>query len=115
MSHMTMNPAMQECIKVCEDCHRTCLEMAMMHCLQMGGKHVEPEHFRLMINCAEICQTSANFMASGSKFHQRTCAVCADVCEACAKSCEEVGDMDACVSACRRCAASCKDMATAAH
>jgi hypothetical protein len=103
--------AMRECIEHCMECHRTCLQMAMNHCLKVGGKHVEPDHFRLMINCAEICQTSANFMLSGSKHHALTCGVCAQVCRTCAKDCERVGNMDDCVTTCRRCAESCEKMA----
>ena len=108
-----MNQDMQQCIEICERCHQTCLQTAMNHCLEAGSKHVEPKHFRLMLNCAEICQTSANFMGSGSPVHKRVCEVCAEVCEACAKSCEQVGDMDECVQACRRCAESCRRMAGA--
>ena len=106
-----MNQQMQQCIQECLSCHSTCLQEAMNHCLEMGGKHIEPNHFRLMINCAEICQTSANFMLSGSDLHKLTCGVCAQVCEACAQSCEQVGEMDECVQACRRCAQSCQQMA----
>ncbi|TBN47189.1 four-helix bundle copper-binding protein [Pseudomonas sp. BGI-2] len=83
----------------------------MTHCLEAGGKHLEAEHFRLMINCAEICQTSANFLLSGSIFHHHVCGVCAEICEACAKSCEQVGGMEDCVRACRECAESCRKMA----
>lgn len=114
MRHETATKeGIQSCITVCESCHRTCLQMAMNHCLEIGGKHVEPDHFRLMLNCAEICQTAANFMLSGSAIHQQICAACAEVCEACAKSCERVGDMDECVQICRRCAESCRRMAGA--
>jgi hypothetical protein len=112
MSQQTaMKQDMQRCIEACVECHETCLQMAMNHCLEKGGKHVEPDHFRLMLNCAEICQTSANFMISNSRLHRRVCGVCAEVCDACAKSCEEVGDMDECVQTCRRCADSCRRMA----
>ena len=83
----------------------------MNHCLEHGGKHVEPRHFRLMMNCAEICRTAADFMLSGSELHDKVCAVCADVCEACAQSCESIGGMDECVQACRLCAQSCREMA----
>jgi hypothetical protein len=41
----------------------------------MGGKHVEAQQFRLMVTGTEICPMSANFMASGSRFQQRVCAV----------------------------------------
>src|SRR5947208_9406441 len=102
---------MSECIEHCTLCHKTCLEMAMNRCLETGGKHVEPEHFRLMMNCAEICQTSANFMLSGSDLHNLTCGVCAEVCRRCAEDCERVGGMQECVDACRRCADTCAQMA----
>src|SRR5947209_5801292 len=69
MNHHPANPNTEDCITHCLDCHHICLEMAMNHCLELGGKHVAPAHFRLMLNCAEICQTSANFMLSGSELH----------------------------------------------
>jgi hypothetical protein len=55
---------MQSCIDVCTKCYQVCLQTAMNHCLETGGKHVEPSHFRLMINCAQICQTSADLQLS---------------------------------------------------
>ena len=101
----------QACMDVCSQCHQTCLHAAMQYALPAGGKHVDPDHFRLLMNCAEICQTSANFQLSDSVFCAPVCRVCAEICEACAKSCEEVGDMDDCIQACRECAACCRGMA----
>lgn len=83
----------------------------MHHCLEQGGKHVEPEHFRLMQGCAEICQTAANLMLGGFPLHKSVCGVCAQACDACAESCAEVGDMEECVEVCRQCADSCRRMA----
>lgn len=112
MAHQTrISEGMRRCIDECLSCHRVCLGMAANHCLELGGKHTEPGHFRLMMACAEICRTAADFMLIGTELHRRTCAVCAEVCEACARSCEQVGDMDECVHACRRCAESCREMA----
>ena len=112
-----MNPhvtdlTQEECLKLCLDCHHICLEMAMHHCLQTGGKHTEPEHFRLMLNCAEMCQTNANFILSSSNLHVLTCGVCAEICRLCASSCEAIGEMEGCVQACRACADSCERMAS---
>jgi len=107
---------MQQCIQECLTCHSTCLQ-AVSHCLQMGGKHADPRHITLLLDCAEICQTSANFMLRGSALHGRTCGVCAEVCERCAQSCEQMGDdatMRACADECRRCAESCRHMASMA-
>ena len=33
----------------------------------------------VLLDCAEICQTSANFMLRGSPLHTNTCAACAIV------------------------------------
>jgi hypothetical protein len=106
-----MTKEMQACAQECLNCHSVCLGQAMTHCLEMGGDHVAPAHFRLMINCAEICRTSATFLLSGSEFHRRTCELCAEICEVCAESCDALGDMQECVEACRRCAESCRQMA----
>ena len=62
---MKTSKEMQACIDECLRCYQTCLGMASNHCLPAGGKHVEPEHFRLMMACAEICRTSAHFMLIG--------------------------------------------------
>ena len=110
MQHQ-MSSRMQQCVDDCMECYRSCKQEAMNHCLETGGKHVEPTHFRLMVSCAEMCRTAADFMLSSSELHGRVCAACAEVCEACARSCEQVGDMAECVEICRRCADSCREMA----
>ena len=110
MSHQEM----QRCIEECTSCHQICIQ-TVSHCLQMGGKHAEARHIGLLLDCAQICQTSADYMLRGSQFHTRTCAVCAEVCEACAQDCERVDpndqQMKACADICRRCAESCRRMA----
>lgn len=101
----------QECIDNCLACYQACLSTAMNHCLEMGGAHVEKEHFTLMIACTELCRVSAHFMLIGSPAHKSICAQCAELCENCAADCERLGDMDECVTACRTCAESCRNMA----
>jgi hypothetical protein len=104
---------MQQSIQAALDCGRICWE-TLTHCLQQGGKHAEASHIRLLVDCAEICQTTANFMLRASELHGRTCGACAEVCERCARSCDQFGDdaqMRACADACRRCAQSCRQMA----
>ena len=108
MTHTT-DPKMQACVEACNQCYQTCLHEAMNRCLESGGKHVEPDHFRLMMNCAEICQLSTNLMLSSSAFGQQICRVCAEVCDACAKSCERIG-MEDCARVCRECAKRCREM-----
>lgn len=101
---------MEACIEACLACYRTCLETAMGHCLEAGGRHVEPAHFRLMIACAEACRASAHVMLTRTPHHTSTCAACASLCDACADDCERLGGMEACVAACRRCAETCREM-----
>ncbi len=105
------SPEMQSCIDACLGCYQTCFSMAMTHCLEMGGQHVEPGHMRIMMACAEICRTSAHFMLMKSEHAGHVCRECAEICEQCAAECERVGDMDECVQACRACAAECRTMA----
>ena len=120
-SHMQMgqqmSDAMRDCIQSCQNCHSICLE-TVTYCLQMGGEHASPGHIRLLLDCAEICQTSANFMLRTSDLHTRTCAVCAEVCERCAQDCARFGNdsvMQQCAEVCRRCAQSCREMAAQVH
>ncbi len=114
--HTMMDQQMQDCIAECQRCHNTCTE-TITHCLEMGGDHVEPSHIGLLMDCAEICQTSANFMLRMSDFHGETCGVCAAVCERCADDCESFGEdemMQKCAATCRSCARMCHEMAETA-
>ena len=105
---------MQQCIEECLRCHGICLQ-TVAHCLEMGGRHAEPSHIVLLLDCSEICQISANFMLRSSDRHHLTCGVCAEICRACADDCERLaGDdqmMRQCAEECRRCAESCERMA----
>ncbi|MBU8541994.1 MAG: ferredoxin [Bosea sp. 12-68-7] len=108
---------MSNCIRECLDCHRSCTE-TVIHVLHGGGHHAEATHLVSLLDCAQICITSADFMARHSPHHAHLCRECAEICEACAKLCEEHEDPDgrmkANAEACRRCAATCREMAGAA-
>jgi hypothetical protein len=110
----TVNHDMDSCIQACLDCHRVCLA-TVAHCLQQGGSHAEAAHIRIMLDCAQICLVSADFMIRGSTLHGRICAVCAETCRACEQSCSGHPDADdamrRCAEACRRCAEECERMA----
>ncbi|MGY3513988.1 hypothetical protein ACVIQY_006963 [Bradyrhizobium sp. USDA 3051] len=108
---MAQSEDMTRCIALCMSCYQTCLGTAMNHCLETGGKHVEPKHFRLMMACAEMCRTAAHFMLINTPHHRHTCGECAEICSECAEDCERVGGMDECVAMCRSCAQSCRAMA----
>jgi hypothetical protein len=108
-----MNAEMNRCIAECQNCHNVCVE-TITHCLQKGGEHAGEAHIRLMLDCVEICQTSANFMLRGSEAHGRVCAICSIICEQCAQDCARFKDdahMVRCAETCRLCAESCRRMA----
>ena len=103
---------LQKCIEACWNCRHACQKTLFGHCLPIGNVHMDEIHVKLMTDCIEICQLTADFMTRQSDFHAALCEVCADICEACAKSCERVGDeaMMRCGEACRACAQSCRTM-----
>jgi hypothetical protein len=106
---------MQDCIRNCSDCHTVCIR-TVNYCLKKGGEHAQVGHITILLDCADICATSANFMSRLSNVHQDTCALCAQVCSMCAVECESLNGEDEqiikCVEVCRACAESCEVMAT---
>jgi len=112
MEH-AMSAEMKQCIQNCTNCHNICVQ-TIAHCLQMGGKHIEAAHLKSLLDCADTCRISADFMLRGSALHPQVCGVCAEACARCAESCAQFGDdaqMKACAEECLRCAASCREMA----
>ena len=105
---------MQECIDNCTRCHEVCVA-AITGCLEKGGRHAEAKSIRYLIDCAQICAVSADFMLRGSDLHGHTCTACAEVCARCADECERLAGEDEmmrrCVDECRRCADSWRSMA----
>lgn len=100
----------KKCIDTCTACYQICIGMAGTHCLEKGGAHVEADHFRTMLACAEMCRTSAHLLLIGYSNHQTVCSACALICNECANSCELIGDMSECVNVCRECASVCEQM-----
>ena len=94
------------------DAQEACLH-CVQHCLREGGMHAEVRHIRTLLDAAELCQTTAAFMARESEFHPRLCAVTAELCERAAETCERIKDdqeMHITAKACRRAAESCRAM-----
>ena len=111
---MNVPSGMQVCIDNCTECYQMCSHL-VDYCLKKGGEFSNPEHIKLLEDCARICNLSADFMIRHSKFHDTVCDVCAKVCKACAESCNALGKDDrilqACYDACIKCAESCAQMA----
>lgn len=110
MRQVRLTQEMSDCIELCRRCQLVCLNMATGHCLEKGGPHAEPEHVKTLLVCAEVCQTAANVIATGSLLRERVCALCADACDACLVSCRRLDDMEECIFACERCKDACEAM-----
>jgi hypothetical protein len=107
----------KKCAQLCQDCHALCTE-TIQHCLKLGGRHAAPEHIGLLLDCAQLCETTAQYLLRRSSLHERVCALCADVCRQCAENCVQLSGDDPmvkqCAELCRRCAGSCERMGSKA-
>lgn len=113
MPGMAQGMTREGCIDICLKTHRMCLE-TVRYCTEQGGRHVVATHLSLLLDCAEMCQTTANFLLRSSPQHGVICDACARVCESCARDCSTFsGDarMERCAETCRECARDCRGMA----
>lgn len=95
---------------ICHQCHDICLDTLTNHCLKEGGEHVAEDHVKLMMDCIQQCQTTADFMHRNSAHVAAVAAACAEICDACAESCEafDSQEMQDCAEMCRKCAEHCR-------
>jgi hypothetical protein len=103
----------EDCIASCSECYRVCKE-TIQYCLQHGGEHAKADHIALLSECAKLCREAEEFMICEAQSQKKLCKICAELCEACAISCEKfTGDsqMEQCAKTCRSCAEACKKMA----
>lgn len=103
---------MDECIEACLQSHVVCT-MTAQYGLAQGGDRAAVNHVGLLLDCAQICQVSADFMIRGSPYHTATCAACAEICRACEEACRAFPDdehMAQCAEVCATCAESCERM-----
>lgn len=113
MHHNDGEPREEKCLADSARSMRACSE-TLAHCLEQGGKHAEPKHISILLDCIRICQLNQEFMLRDSMHRKCIADECAKICELCAESCENIDQGDAmmreCAKICRECAASCKDM-----
>jgi hypothetical protein len=107
---MSSSKEMQACIRNCMECSAVCMNTAAF-----AVEHQHPAHVMLLLDCADICNTSANFMLRGSEQHHLTCGVCAELCQMCADECAKMQQPQfrGCADICRRCADTCRQMSHA--
>jgi hypothetical protein len=107
-----MKELMQKCIDQCAACALTCMT-SIRHCLEKGGRHADPRHIGLMVDCMTLCEASVKLMVHHSEYQYQLCTLCAEVCDRCEEDCrsfEDDASMQKCADACRSCAEACRDM-----
>lgn len=106
----------QKAIELCYECAESCDADAnddleekdlkkMVHCIKLDA------------DCAEICIMTARYMSRDSVLSEAACAMCAEVCDACAEECERHKNMEHCMktaSVCRAAAKECRRVAAMA-
>ena len=95
----------ERCAKACRECNQICLE-TMTYCLGKGGRHAEADRMKLMRDCEEMCNSSAQHMLRSSRFYSDLCNLCARICDECANDCAQFRDdawMPECAASCRNC------------
>ncbi len=94
--------ALNNCAAECNHCATACLKEKDVKMLARC--------IRLDIDCAEICQLTAAYVARDAEHVNHLLKECADICEACAEECEKHSHMEhcrQCAEACRHCAEAC--------
>lgn len=110
MTATMLDKMFEECLRNCTECHTVCFQTAVSP--QVAAK-ISPDDLKLLLNCSDICRTSADFLAVRSAFHRIVCRTCSEICAACAEMCERSGIdvMLTCAKVCRTCEDSCRRMA----
>ncbi|TFY99496.1 four-helix bundle copper-binding protein [Ramlibacter rhizophilus] len=104
-----------DCIAACNACAVACHHCAAA-CLQEPDVKSMARCIALDMDCAQICQLAAAFMAGGSEHAAETCRLCARICRSCGDECgqHEADHCQQCAEACRHCAEACERMANTA-
>ncbi|MEA5616464.1 four-helix bundle copper-binding protein [Cronbergia sp. UHCC 0137] len=103
---------MQTSMNLCMECQKKCME-TMTYCMSKGGKYMDTTMMSMLRDCAEMCMMCMNMMMGGSEFTERTCMLCAEMCDRCAAACGKMKDdskIMECAAACRKCAEACRSM-----
>lgn len=95
-----------DCITSCEKCRAACIR-AVTQSLELGGEYARREHIRLLLDCAEICQVSVNFLLRGSPSAGYFCSIGGRLCDRYVRNYKGLGGLDECVVACENAAVLC--------
>lgn len=102
----------QSCIDACNRCAQACYE-CFHECLNEPDLNARKNCVSMLVECAMMCQMSVSTMSMNGQFSKEHCALCAKICDSCAKECNMFKDdhCKTCAQACQDCADECRRMA----
>jgi hypothetical protein len=111
---LTITPEARQCIEATSECYSVVTE-TLSYSLDGKAHLSDPAHLRLLIDGAEICQTTQNALLRGSTLGTMLAAVCVEACEKLAETCRRLDGSDeqltTCAEMCDETAESCRQLA----
>lgn len=110
-----MNQALYEsCLEACQQCSVAC-DRCAASCLGEADVGRMARCIALDIDCAQLCQMAAGFIARDSELAGAVGQACMLACDNCADECARhpMQHCQDCARACRRCADECRRMSAA--
>ncbi|MDE2027418.1 MAG: four-helix bundle copper-binding protein [Candidatus Omnitrophica bacterium] len=104
-----------DCLEACNHCAQAC-DSCATECLREKNVHDLVRCIELDRACAQACRAAAGFMALGSDWASRYCALCAEICHTCGEECgkhEHMKYCKECARMCFACAEKCREMSGA--
>lgn len=105
-----VDAVLRDCIEACGDCLRVLRSYARNGARAGPGSRRERAMWRLMLDCAEVCEATANLLRADLACPPQRIEACRKLCAECAAACDATapsGPIGACAAACRRCAQAC--------
>lgn len=117
MNHeLENNSKHKEFLRILTECAAEC-DVTFNASLDNARTDALTRVIKLCRDCANICYTTARFVAADSEHARHLARECADICRSCAEACENNSDKEheckACGNICRRCEEACNNFAGA--
>lgn len=101
-----------ELTRIIQDCQATC-EYATTHIKGKSDCTSRRNQLIILRDCADICSLNGRFIPRGADCDKQSAALCAKICECCAKECAKFCDRlsQQCAEVCYCCAKACRAFA----
>ena len=102
----------QSCIDACHACAVAC-NACMVACLKEDDVQMMRRCIALDVDCAAMCNLTADAMARDSEMSRHLCRICSEICLACANECGQHQHHEhckRCAEECKKCAKACLEM-----